>query len=347
MSSSVIPATTPVSWTAVPNGSAATPSFAFQNSSSTGIYRVAADSLGISTAGVQRVVVDASGNVGIGTASPTEVFHLGGATNKQIRIDTADSVPMYIGGYQQTLNLAVNRRTVDGTIINTGRSSAFISINGSSGGSNIQFATAAANNTQPAERMQIDSSGQLLIGRSESAVPGTTNGFVFTQTANIPALFNCFNTSGLGNTYHLYNHNATNNGYRFYVQVNGGIANYSANNTNLSDERVKTDINLASNYLEKICSIPVKTFRYKDQGDDMELTLGVIAQDVEKIAPELVNTTDGFGDLPEDGVPLKTIYQTDLQYALMKCIQELKEKNDALEARLAASDARIAALEAK
>lgn len=107
---------------------------------------------------------------------------------------------------------------------------------------------------------------------------------------------------------------------RATIRSNGGLANYSANNANLSDERTKTDINLAGNYLDKICSIPVKTFKYKDQTDN-ELNLGVIAQDVESVAPELVDVS-GFGETPEDGIPLKAIYQTDLQYALMKCIQE-------------------------
>jgi len=51
------------------------------------------------------------------------------------------------------------------------------------------------------------------------------------------------------------------------------------------------------------------------------LNLGCIAQEVEAVAPELVDAS-GFGETPEDGVPLKAIYQTDLQYALMKCIQE-------------------------
>ncbi|NBO29479.1 MAG: hypothetical protein EBV10_09600, partial [Synechococcaceae bacterium WB6_1A_059] len=39
------------------------------------------------------------------------------------------------------------------------------------------------------------------------------------------------------------------------------------------------------------------------------------------VIPELINN-DGFGETPEDGIPLKTIYQTDLQYVLMRCIQE-------------------------
>ena len=108
-----------------------------------------------------------------------------------------------------------------------------------------------------------------------------------------------------------------------YMYSNGGLYNYSNNNSNLSDMRVKKDIELAGSYLNKICAIPVKTFRYKNQtlDEDQELSLGVIAQDVEAVAPELVNL-NGFGDTPEDGIPLKSIYQTDLQFALMKCIQE-------------------------
>jgi hypothetical protein len=133
----------------------------------------------------------------------------------------------------------------------------------------------------------------------------------------------------------LYNTNATNNGYRFYVGVNGGISNYSANNTNLSDIRSKTDVKDAGDYLSKICAIPVRTFKYKDQSND-DLNLGVIAQEVEAIAPELV-CNDGFGDTPEDGIPLKTIYQTDLQYALMKCIQEQQALITSLTARLDAA----------
>ena len=65
------------------------------------------------------------------------------------------------------------------------------------------------------------------------------------------------------------------------------------------------------------------------------MNLGVIAQEVEAIAPELVDA-DGFGETPEDGVPYKAIYQTDLQYALMKAIQELSAKLNAAEARIAA-----------
>ena len=121
---------------------------------------------------------------------------------------------------------------------------------------------------------------------------------------------------------------------RATIRSNGGLANFSANNVNLSDIRTKKNIELAGDYLLKICAIPVKTFLYKDQTDEL-LNLGVIAQDVEAVAPELIDDS-GWGILPKDGTPLKAIYQTDLQFALMRCIQELKAENESLTIRIAA-----------
>jgi hypothetical protein len=111
---------------------------------------------------------------------------------------------------------------------------------------------------------------------------------------------------------------------------NGGLSNFSANNVNLSDQREKKDIQLAGSYLEKICAIPVKTFLFNDQTDS-DLNLGVIAQDVQAVAPELVSESD-WGTKDEPKMRL-SIYQTDFQYALMKSIQELAIKVSALEAK--------------
>lgn len=113
---------------------------------------------------------------------------------------------------------------------------------------------------------------------------------------------------------------------RAYMASNGGLYNYSANDSNLSDERLKDNIASANSYLEKVCSIPVKTFNYKDQLDGKE-HLGVIAQDVLQVAPELVNQ-DGFATKEGDTSVYLSVYQTDLQFALMKALQELKADFD-------------------
>lgn len=128
--------------------------------------------------------------------------------------------------------------------------------------------------------------------------------------------------NGNGNAF-FYFDDAT--ALRARMQSNGGLANYSGNNTNLSDRREKTDIAPAKSYLDIICAIPVQTFKYIDQTDS-EKTLGVIAQDVQAVAPELVMESN-WGTKEEPKMRF-AIYQTDLQYAVMKAVQELKGQFD-------------------
>jgi hypothetical protein len=67
--------------------------------------------------------------------------------------------------------------------------------------------------------------------------------------------------------------------------------------------------------------------------DDPGLTLGVVAQDVQAVAPELVMESNwGTKEEPKQRL---SIYQTDLQYALMKALQELKAEVDTVKAELA------------
>ena len=59
-----------------PDGTADAPSIANSGDQDTGIFFPAANSVGVSTAGVQQLVIDSSGNVGIGTSSPASLLHL-------------------------------------------------------------------------------------------------------------------------------------------------------------------------------------------------------------------------------------------------------------------------------
>jgi hypothetical protein len=263
-----------------------------------------------------------SGNVGVGTTSPTvygsyRTLEVRGAGGGLVQVGTGATTAAYL--FQDGTNAGFNN-IANGVM------------------------TFSTNNT---ERARIDSSGNLLVGvTSTFSTVGvtTTNTFSTSGAASWAGAFQNTNsgpvgvlvryntdTNGTGNAFLYCQGNAT---LRAEIRSNGGLANFSANNVNLSDERLKTDIQPAGSYLSKICAIPVKTFLYKDQTDS-EPNLGVIAQDVEAVAPELVDAS-GFGETPEDGVPYKTIYQTDLQYALMKCIQEQQQMIETLQAEVAA-----------
>jgi hypothetical protein len=62
-------------------GTAVNPGITFAGDSNTGIFNAGSDGLGFSTGGAERLRVDPAGNVGIGTPSPVALLHLVGQAN--------------------------------------------------------------------------------------------------------------------------------------------------------------------------------------------------------------------------------------------------------------------------
>jgi hypothetical protein len=268
--------------------------------------------LNIQTNETTAITVDASQNVGIGTTSPSYKLHVvSSSASTPLLIDGGTNTYFGIKNSSQTAYLGAV-----GTVM-------YFENNGS-------------------ERMRITSGGYLKAsntGTYQSSTSSnhelrTSNGsdfstYITNSNASTPyGLEIQFTAAAPNNTSQSFCLAEDTANLRFVVMANGGIKNYSANNVNLSDRREKTNFAPAKSYLNTICSIPVQTFNYIDQNleEDNGLTLGVIAQDVQEVAPELVKETD-WGTKEEPKIRL-SIYQTDLQYALMKSIQELKAIND-------------------
>jgi len=342
-----------------------------------GMYLPAANSLGLSTNGTNAVYIDSSQNVGIGTTSPQTKLQVLNEGSLNTDLDGNSSNATIVGNNknatdnQGNLFIISNSTATDGfggSICFGGRytgsnTAAFARVGGVRTGGTFSGALTfyARNSSGPMpEAARIDSSGNLLVGTTSTFSPGgvpTTSGFS-TGTAGNWAL-GIRNTTTASNPFGLaiqYPNGAPNSasaqfifcqdnsGTKFDVRSNGGIGNYSANNVNLSDQREKKNIEIAGSYLTKVCAIPVKTFLYNDQ-TDTDLNLGAIAQDVQAVAPELVMESN-WGTAEEPKMRL-SIYQTDLQYALMKSIQELKAINDTQAETINALTARIVALEGK
>ncbi|MDD3030082.1 MAG: tail fiber domain-containing protein [Alphaproteobacteria bacterium] len=104
---------------------------------------------------------------------------------------------------------------------------------------------------------------------------------------------------------------------------------------NTSDRRLKENIKPIDKALDRLGKIKPVSFTLKATG---QKSLGVIAQDLEKVYPELVrNEKDGFKSVAYDG----------LIAPLIASVQELKKENDALRVQMKDLDRRLRVLEKK
>jgi hypothetical protein len=299
-------------------------------------YNAPSGTAGNAISFTQAMTLDASGNLGIGTTSPSAGLHVNKASGEaSIKITSVDTA-----GVQQSIYFGA-------TSFNR---AAIKSLNANTFDGNLQFFT--GNSSTFDERARITSGGALLVNRTAaggSELFNVTGGASGTELVRFYA-DHATNPYGQSILYPNANPNNTGNEYLICaslsggvtihagIRSNGGIANYSANDVNLSDRREKTNFAPAKSYLDTICAIPVQTFNYIDQNneEDPGLTLGVVAQDVQTVAPELVMESN-WGSKDDPKMRL-SIYQTDLQYALMKCIQEQQVIINSLKARLDAAN---------
>ena len=136
-------------------GSASAPAFSFVADSNTGIFSPTADTLAATTGGTERLRIDASGRVGIGTASPAALLHVQDST-------TASATPSAIfwrnnGGFTPANQVGLS--------IYTNASNGFLDTTLSYGNTvNSYLAIGHHNGTAYAERLRIDASGNVGLG---------------------------------------------------------------------------------------------------------------------------------------------------------------------------------------
>ena len=129
-------------------------------------YLFNGNSLKFITAESERMRLNSSGNLGIGTTSPSTLLHLQrSSTTAYSATSTTDDSTLYLlnsgAGGQATVQLQV----LSGGTANTGQAtiSAFCEGN-SSKSTSLSFGTRDNSGNAPAERMRIDSSGNVGIG---------------------------------------------------------------------------------------------------------------------------------------------------------------------------------------
>lgn len=119
----------------------------------------------------------------------------------------------------------------------------------------------------------------------------------------------------------------TTNDPNYKLHVNGSIASTSAF-FNLSDSRLKVNLHPLEGALDKVMKLKGITFDWNHSVDstknlDNKNHIGFIAQDVEKVFPQVVMTAD-------DLMKTKSVAYSDLIPVLVEAIKELKVENDRL-----------------
>jgi hypothetical protein len=288
------------------------------------------DTLKVYTSGSERLRIDSSGNVGIGQTSAAANLHVKSGAND------GNAVLRVEGSTNNNLDFSFNSTGAD---INVTASDPLL------------FSIAGT------ERMRVDNFGRVGIGTSNFATNSGV-GIKLNYATSTPSVDLVCDTGANNTFFHLYNINATNNGYRFYVIANGGIRNFSANNSNLCDEREKKNIVALDNKWDSVKAWDLKKFHYNDNSDTDDKLYGVIAQQVEEHCPEVITdwlkqkaedaVLDEDGNVVTPAVPeilRKGVKEQQMMWMAIKALQEAQTRIETLETQNASLEARLTALE--
>ena len=295
---------------------------AYDASSGMLIYTITAHPIAFGTSGGEKMRLTAGGSLGIGTTAPETPIEIE-TTNKLggTFTGTVDGEGLRV---TQTDYTSGNFVSLVEAPYDDSNTSANVRIGAmfDGSGSNLCFGTSNSFGSGVTnEAMRIDSSGNLTVGKTSVAIAG--NGAIIKPSGEY------FATTAGANTYHYYD--SSNSRYNFYVLGNGGVANFSANNSNLSDQTEKKNIVMASSAWDDVKALSLKEFHYNFEDDSDPKKLGVIAQDIQVNHPSLVTSFEIDDETTKLGV-----VEQQLTWMAIKALQEAMAKIETLETKVAA-----------
>jgi hypothetical protein len=290
------------------------------------------------TNNTERMRIDSSGNVGIGTTTPPTRLgvQLSSATTYTTSTRTNNGIQIY--NSSGTTNGYTGIEFVGEPTSGNGGIAGIGSVVTGSGSAILVFGT--RDSATYSEKMRILSGGSVCVNTTQAQVDATSRLIVATTTASGIAAEFTNNTSGtcavaINNsgaaTSTLVNWYAANN-YRAAITWNGTLVVYGTS----SDARLKENITDAGSGLAKLADVKIRSFDWKESGAHTDF--GVVAQELQAVAPEAVLV----GKDNEDG-SIKESWSVDssvLVPAMIKAIQELKAINDSLTARIVALESK-------
>jgi len=289
----------------VPAGSASAPAIYPTGDSNTGIFFPAADTVGVSTAGAERLRVDSAGNVGIGTSSPTNLLAVSGTGAAMDITDTTRNLRTGVSAAGTTfgyLTMTTNHALTFGT-----------------------------NNT---ERMRIDSDGNLLVGKTATGTVGAgmyvDNGqlgitrVTGASSGSAAAIFRRQEDGDLCS----FNRAGTQVGR---ISVTSTTTTYNTS----SDYRLKEDVQPMVGASARLMDLKPVNFAWKVDGSRVD---GFLAHEAQAVVPEAVvgekDAVDAGGNPVYQGID-----QSKLVPLLTAALQEALNEIASMKARITALEA--------
>lgn len=265
--------------------------------------------------------ITGSGNVGIGTSSPSALLHVAGSAPYIHIQPTSGSRYIDIGNWDASTNFM------------------------EAGGGGLYIKTQQAYDllfgTNTAERMRITNevgTANVCIGTTSSPQANSGRGALTINGSSTTILTMAIGGAEKGYVYHNASEiNLVNStpgrlyciAYTGGVYLNSGATSWTAN----SDERLKDITGNIDNAVDSLMSLRAVKHTWKADADKVE-KLALIAQDVEKVFPQVIDK----GKLPSkpdeeqtDETEYLGVRYTELIPVLVKAIQELSAKVTALE----------------
>ena len=298
---------------------------------------------------------------------------------ERLRIDSSGKVGINIsnpGSYNSSGNELVLGNTGNNggmTIVSgTGNNGHIFFADGTSGGALnrgiIKYEhgnDAMAFNTAETERMRITSAGAFKSSTDGTYQNVSSTSHEFCQSnASVYALrieHSGTTPSGILIDYSAVTQNDTGSSFiqgedattfRFRFASNGGLYNYSGNDSNLCDEREKKNIETLDSTWGCLKNWELKKFHYNEDADADDKRYGVIAQQVEQHCPEVISDwikqSAAEAVLDDDGnvvtpareeILRKGVKEQQMMWMAIKALQEAQDRIETLEAKVAALEA--------